>query len=54
MFGTIVNTIAIIVGAFLGLIIRGKFNKRFQDITNQATSLAVIIVGLSTTFKRML
>lgn len=54
MFGTIVNTAAIIVGAFLGLIIKGKFNKRFQDITNQATSLAVIIVGLSTTFKRML
>lgn len=54
MLGTIVNAVSIIVGAFLGLIIKGRFNKRLQDITNQATSLAVIIVGLSTAFKRML
>lgn len=54
MLGTIVNVIAIIAGAFLGLVIKGRFNKRLQEITTQATGLAVLFVGASSVFARLL
>lgn len=47
MLGTIVNFIAIIAGALVGLVIKGGFNKKLQEITTQATGLAVIFVGAS-------
>ena len=54
MLGTIVNVIAIVVGTLAGLIIKGRFNKRLQEITTQATGLAVLFVGASGAFARML
>lgn len=54
MLGTIVNVIAIICGTMLGLVIKGRFNKKLQEITTQATGLAVIFVGASSAFERML
>lgn len=54
MLGTIVNVIAIVAGTILGLIIKGRFNKRLQEITTQATGLAVLFVGASGVFARML
>lgn len=54
MLGTIVNVIAIVVCAIIGLIIKGRFNKRMQEITTQATGLAVLFVGASGVFQRMI
>lgn len=54
MLGTIVNVIAIILGSILGLILKGKFNSKLQEITVQATGLAVIFSGASTTFETMI
>ncbi len=54
MTGTIVNVIAIIVGTIVGLIIKGRFSEKLQEITTQATGLAVIFVGASGVFQRML
>lgn len=47
MLGTIVNGAAIIVGAVLGLIIKGRFTQRFQEIVTQATGMAVLFIGAS-------
>jgi hypothetical protein len=54
MIGTIVNTIAIIVGGILGLIIKGRFTKRFQEIVSQATGMAVLFIGASGAIKQLL
>lgn len=47
MLGTIVNSVAIVVGALLGLVIKGRFTQRFQEIVTQATGMAVIFIGIS-------
>ncbi len=54
MLGTIVNTIAIVVCALTGIFIKGKFNTRFQEITTQATGLAVLFVGISGALSRLI
>lgn len=54
MLGTIVNVIAIVVCALIGLVIKGRFNERMQEITTQATGLAVLFVGASGVFERMI
>lgn len=45
MLGTIVNAAAIVVGAVLGLIIKGRFTQRFREIVTQATGMAVLFIG---------
>ncbi len=54
MLGTVVNVIAIVVCALIGLVIKGRFNERMQEITTQATGLAVLFVGASGAFSRMI
>ncbi len=54
MFGTIVNAIAVIIGGLVGLIIKGRFNEKLREITSQATGLAVLFVGASGVFGKML
>ena len=46
MIGTIVNTIAIIIGGLIGFAIKGKFSSRIQKTVMQGISLAVIVIGL--------
>lgn len=53
MLGTIVNAAAIIIGGILGLIIKGRFTQRFQEIVTQATGLAVIFIGASGAIKQL-
>lgn len=48
MIATIINAVAIVVGGLLGLIIKGRFNKKLQAIASQATGLSVLVVGLNT------
>ena len=35
MIATIINAVAIVVGGLLGLIIKGRFNKKLQAIASQ-------------------
>jgi uncharacterized membrane protein YqgA involved in biofilm formation len=51
MLGTIVNTLAIIVGGLLGIVFRGGIPKKYQVTIMQAISLAVILIGLKMAFK---
>jgi uncharacterized membrane protein YqgA involved in biofilm formation len=51
LLGTIVNTIAIIVGSLLGLVFRGGIPQKYNVTIMQALSLAVILIGLKMAFK---
>jgi uncharacterized membrane protein YqgA involved in biofilm formation len=51
LLGTIVNTLAIIVGSLLGIVFRGGIPKKYQVTIMQAISLAVILIGLKMAFK---
>ena len=45
--GTLVNMAAIIAGAAIGIIIRGRLQQRFQDTIMKALGLAVMFIGIS-------
>lgn len=51
MFGTIVNTIAIVVGSLLGIGFRGGLPEKYATATIQAIALAVLLVGLKGALK---
>jgi len=52
--GTIVNTLAVIVGSGIGLIIKGGLKERYQQIIMQALGLATIFIGASGAMSGML
>ncbi|MCD8028609.1 MAG: DUF554 domain-containing protein [Erysipelotrichaceae bacterium] len=52
--GTIVNTIAIIIGSLIGMIIKGGLQQKYQDILLQALGLATMFIGLSGAMAGML
>ena len=52
--GTIINTIAIVVGGLLGLLLKNGVLKRFEDILMQALGLSTIFIGAGGVFKYML
>lgn len=54
MLGTIINSIAIIIGSVAGLILKSKFTQKYQDIVSQATGLAVLFLGISTALNQMM
>jgi uncharacterized membrane protein YqgA involved in biofilm formation len=51
LLGTIVNTLAIIVGSLLGIVFKGGIPNKYQVTIMQAISLAVILIGLKMAFK---
>ena len=51
LFGTIVNTLAIIAGSFIGVVLKGGIPKQYNVTVMQAVSLAVILVGLTAALK---
>ncbi|GBC61610.1 DUF554 domain-containing protein [Desulfonema ishimotonii] len=51
MFGTIVNTLAIIAGSLAGVFLKGGLPKRYTDTIMQAIGLAVILIGLQGALK---
>jgi len=51
--GTLVNMAAIIAGAGIGIIIKGRLQQRFQDTIMKALGLAVIFIGISGTLQGM-
>ncbi len=49
--GTIVNVVAIIVGAAIGSFIKSGISERFKNIILQAVGLSVIMIGISGTLQ---
>lgn len=52
--GTIINTVAVIFGGMLGIVLKNGVTKRFEKIMMQASGLAVIFIGISGALKYML
>ncbi len=48
LLGTIVNTLSIIVGSLIGLLLRGGIPERYSQTTMHAIGLAVLLIGLKT------
>lgn len=51
MLGTLVNCLAIIIGACIGIFLKGKINKKISDTIMSGLALCVIYIGISGTFK---
>lgn len=52
--GTIINTVAVLVGGILGLVLKNGVAKKFESILMQALGLATIFVGAGGVLKYML
>ena len=51
MLGTIVNSLAIVIGAFIGLFLKGSINKKVSDTIMNGLALCVIYIGISGALK---
>ncbi len=51
MTGTIVNTLSIIAGSLVGLLLRGGIQERYSQTIMHAIGLAVLLIGLKTAFE---
>lgn len=54
MLGTIVNSLAIILGSLIGICSKGKFGEKYQDVISMGTSIAVLFVGLSGALSKLI
>lgn len=52
--GTLINTLAVVVGGVLGMLLKNGIAKRFETILMQALGLATIFIGASGVLKYML
>lgn len=52
--GTIVNVLAVIGGGFIGLLLRGGMNPRYQEAIVRIMGLCTIFIGASGTLEHML
>ena len=51
VFGTLVNTLAIIAGSLVGLAFRGGIPLHYQQTVTQALGLAVVLIGMTGALK---
>lgn len=51
--GTIINTIAVIIGSSIGLLLKNGINQKMQDILMQTCGVAVILIGITGTLQGM-
>ncbi|HHU62854.1 MAG TPA: DUF554 domain-containing protein [Clostridiales bacterium] len=51
MWGTIVNSIAIIAGSLLGLLIKGGIGERYRKLITQGLGLAICVLGIMDAIK---
>lgn len=52
--GTIINTVAVILGSGIGLFLKNGLKQKMQDILMQTCGVAVIFIGVSGTLQGML
>lgn len=52
--GTIANTVAVLLGGVLGVLLKNGIAKRFEKILMQALGLATVFIGISGVLKYML
>lgn len=51
MLGTIVNSIAIIIGGVIGILLKGKLNEKISKTIMDGLALCIIYIGISGTLK---
>lgn len=51
MLGTIVNTVAVIIGGIIGLLLRKGIPDNYKSTVMQAIGLSVLVIGLTGAFK---
>ena len=51
--GTIINTLAVIVGGLIGMCLKNGLKKNLQDILMQACGVATVFIGASGTLAKM-
>ena len=51
--GTIINTLAVVVGGLIGMCLKNGLKKNLQDILMQACGVATIFIGASGTLAKM-
>ncbi|MBS3994862.1 MAG: DUF554 domain-containing protein [Alkaliphilus sp.] len=51
MLGTIVNSLAIVVGSLIGLMFRGGIPEKYNETVMKSIALAVVLIGLKGAFK---
>jgi len=54
MLGTIVNTLAIMIGGILGVFIKGGIKERYRDIIMHAIPLSVLFIGAAGAIQNMI
>jgi Uncharacterized membrane protein, possible Na+ channel or pump len=52
--GTIINTLSVIVGGLLGIVMKSGLKEKYQNILMQALGLATLFIGISGAMKGML
>lgn len=51
MLGTIVNSLTIVIGSFIGLFVKGKINQKVSETVMNGLALCVIYIGISGALK---
>lgn len=51
MFGTIVNSLAIILGCVIGLLVKGRVSQKISDTVMNGLALCVVYIGISGALK---
>ena len=54
MLGTIVNSVAIIIGSLLGVSLRRGISDKYKETVIAAIGLAVILIGLKSALQTMI
>lgn len=51
MLGTIVNTVAVLIGGLLGLLFKNKINQRYANIVMKGIGLCIFAIGITSIIK---
>lgn len=51
MLGTIVNSVAIVLGSIVGMLLGGRLSERISQTITKALSLCILVIGISSAIK---
>lgn len=52
-FGTIINIVTILIGATIGMLLKGGLPERFEKTVKSAAGLSTIVIGITSTLSEM-